>query len=261
MTEPKGNRWTPHNPLGVIALFVFLIETVATVSLHAVAEKPFAAVLVWFIVLYPIAIAASFFLLLWFKREALFGPMDFTDQGEFSRLLQKVERIEVKQEAVGIVDRGAGSEGVEEILRTVDRLLHLDDPWSVIDIGRVFLRRKEYEKSLKVFEHIKSKIEPSNESYYKLLANLAYSQIGLNRNEEAIENLLQIKKMKRGREFFLWHALALAYAYLKTGDIEQCKRWIEYVRKNGAETLDLSFFVRLYPEMATQIRSLADELP
>lgn len=259
MTEPQRNRWTPHNPLGVIALFVFLIETIATISLQRVAEQPYAYVLVWFIVFYPIGIAASFFLLLWFKREALFGPMDFADQSDFSRLLRQVERIEVKQEAVGIADRGVGTEGVEEILRTVDRLLQLDDPWSVIDVGRVFLRRKEYEKSLKVFEHIKAKIGPSNESYYKLLANLAYSQIGLDLYDEAIENLLQIKKMKRGRDFGLWHALALAYAYLKKGDLDQSRHWIEYVRDDGgAQTLDLSFFMDLYPEMAAQIRSLAD---
>lgn len=258
--EPQRNRWTPHNPLGVIALFVFLIETIATISLQRVAEQPYAYVLVWFIVFYPIGIAACFFVLLWFKREALFGPMDFADQSDFSRLLRQVERIEVKQEAVGIVDRGTGTEGVEEILRTVDKLLELDDPWSVIDVGRVFLRRKEYEKSLKVFEHIRTKIGPSNESYYKLIANLAYSQIGLEQYDKAIENLLEIKKMKRGMDFGPWHALALAYAYLKKGDIEQSGRWIEYVRKSGeAQTLDLPFFADLYPEMARQIQSLAEE--
>jgi len=93
MSDSKRERWTPHNPLGMIALFVFLIETVATVSLHTIVEKPAALILVWFIVLYPIAIAATFFLLLWYKREALYGPGDLPE-GEFSRLL-----LEVKDEA------------------------------------------------------------------------------------------------------------------------------------------------------------------
>lgn len=255
MTEQR-RHWTPKNPLGVIALFVFLIETIATISLHSVADKPFATILVWFIVLYPSGIATSFFLLLWFKREALFGPMDFTDQGEFSRLLlQKVERIEVKQDAAGIADRSAG---IDDILRTVDRLLELDDSWSAIDVGRAFFKRQEYDKSLKVFERIKSKVGTSNESYYKVLANIAYSQIGLKRHSEAIENLLQVKKLKSGRNFGPWHALALAYAQLKSDNISECDRWIEYVRKNGTEDLNLEFSEELYPEMSDRIRGLVD---
>jgi tetratricopeptide (TPR) repeat protein len=148
---------------------------------------------------------------------------------------------------------------VDDILPTIDRLLQLDDAWSVIDIGRAFFKRKEYDKSLKVFEHIKSKIQPSNQSYYRLLANLAYSQIGLNRNADAIDNLLQIKELNRGRDFGPWHALALAYAYLKSGNVSQCQRWIEHVQKDGAVDLDLGFFEDLCPEMADRIRSLAEE--
>lgn len=255
MADSKRDRWTPRNPLGVIALFVFLIETVATISLRAVADKPFASVLVWFIVLYPIGIAACFFLLLWFKREALFGPMDFADQSEFSRLLlKKVEHIEAKQD-IARIDRDTA---LDDVFRTVDKLLQLDDPWSAINVGRAFLKRKDYEKSLKVFEYIKNKIEPSNDAYYKLLANMAYSQIGLSQHTEAIENLLQVKKTKRGRNFGPWHALALAYAFLKTNNNAECQKWLEYVRSNGAEELDLEFFEGLYPEMADRIRSLAD---
>ena len=98
MTEPsssKQERWTPRNPLGVIALFVFLIETVATISLRIVVEKSLALVLVWFIVLYPIGIATTFFVILWFKREALYGPMDLPE-GEFARLLLEIRETEMK---------------------------------------------------------------------------------------------------------------------------------------------------------------------
>jgi len=97
--DSNRKRWTPSNPLGMIALFVFLIETVATFSLRTVADKPVALVLVWFIVLFPIGIAATFFFLLWFKREALYGPMDLP-KGEFSRLLLEIRATELKvQEA------------------------------------------------------------------------------------------------------------------------------------------------------------------
>lgn len=255
MADSKQDRWSPRNPLGVIALFVFLIESVATVSLHAVADKPFASILVWFIVLYPVGIASSFFLLLWFKREALFGPMDFADQGEFSRLLlKKVEHIEAKQDLARI-DRDTA---LNDVFRTVDKLLQLGDPWSAINVGRAFLKRKDYEKSSKVFEYMSDKIEPASEAYYKLLANLAYSQIGLDRYAEAIENLLRVKKTKRGRNFGPWHALALAYAFLKTKNLAKSEEWVDYVRRNGARDLDLEFFEELYPEMASQIRTLEE---
>ncbi len=90
MPDSKQERWTPHNPLGVIALFVFLIETVATVSLRAINDHSLTSVLVWFIVLFPIAIAATFFVVLWFRREALYAPMDLP-KGEFTQLLLKVD--------------------------------------------------------------------------------------------------------------------------------------------------------------------------
>ncbi len=102
------------------------------------------------------------------------------------------------------------------------------------------------------------KIEPASEAYYKLLANLAYSQIGLDRYAEAIENLLRVKKTKRGRNFGPWHALALAYAFLKTKNLAKSEEWVDYVRRNGARDLDLEFFEELYPEMASQIRTLEE---
>jgi tetratricopeptide (TPR) repeat protein len=213
-------------------------------------------VLVWFIVLYPCGIAASFFILLWFKREALFGPMDFADQSDFSRLLlRKVERIEVKQDAATIADRNAG---IEDILRTVDRLLELDDSWSAIGLGRAFFKRNEYDKSLKVFERIKPKLNISNEAYYKLIGNIAYSQIGLHHYKDAIDLLLEVKKLNRGRDFGPWHALALAYANLKINNMPECEKWINWVRRRGAEDLDLEFFKSLYPEMAEQIEELSN---
>jgi len=256
MADDKQDRWTPRNPLGVIALFVFLIESIATVSLHAVSDKDFAVVLVWFIVAYPTGIAACFFLLLWFKREALFGPMDFSDQGEFSRLLiRKVEHLEAKQD-VARIDRDTA---LDDVFRTADKLLELDDPWSAIAVGRAFLKRKDYEKSLKVFDYLKTKIRPGDEAYYKLLANVAYSQTGLKQYEPAIANLLEVQKISRGRHFGPWHALGLAYAYQMSGNQKESGKWLDAVRRNGKDDLDLKFFEGLYPEMAASIREIAGD--
>jgi hypothetical protein len=73
--------------------------------------------------------------------------MDRADQGDFSRLLlKKVEHMEAKQE-VARIDRDTA---LDDVFRTVDKLLQLDGPWSAINIGRAFLKRREFDKCLKV---------------------------------------------------------------------------------------------------------------
>lgn len=253
MNDPIGKRWTPRNPLGVIALFVFLIETIATVSLREVAGTPFVAVFVWFIVLYPVGIALFFFFILWFKREALFGPMDFSDPGEFSRLLQKVEHIEAKQ-AVARIERDTS---LDDVLPAVDKLLDSKDTWSAIDAAREFLTKGEYQKSLKLLEHIANRVGSSDPSYFRLLANIAYSQIGLGRYADAIENLLKVKNTRRDRNFGPGHALALAYAYLKMNDDTESQKWMDAFRQMRFDNVDWALFERLYPELAPQLKVLA----
>jgi tetratricopeptide (TPR) repeat protein len=254
MAESIADRATPRNPLGVIALFVFLIETMATVSLHAVAEKPYAAILVWFIVIFPSVIAVLFFVLLAFRREALYGPMDYRDDGTFSDLLRKVGRIEAKQD----VDRIGKETTLDDVLRTVDKLLELGDTWSAISVGRAFLQEEENEKSLKVFEHIKSQTTKSDEAYYKIIANMAYSQIGLSKFDDAIKSLLELKKISRGAYFRAWHSLALAYSYFRTNNQDEYTKWMKHAKDHGVEDVDLEFFQRIYPEIAAEIKALAE---
>jgi tetratricopeptide (TPR) repeat protein len=254
MDEKPLQRWTPQNPLGVIALFVFLIETIATVSLHSVADKEFAIVLVWFIVGYPIGIAVCFFLLLAFKREALYGPKDYDDPKTFGDLLRKVARIEAKQAVEGIDETTA----LKDVLSTVDRLIAVDDVWSAISVGRSFLKQHEYGKSVKVLEHIKTGITPANNLYYKTLANIAYSEIGLKRYENAISLLLEVKRIKRGKHFQSWHGLTLAYAYFMAGKKNECDETLKWVKGNGVSDVDLEFFANMYPEIAEKIDALED---
>ena len=103
MASVLKDRAAPQNRLGIIALFVFFIEAIATVSLGLVVSQPYAIYLVWFIIFYPTFIALAFFVLLWVKREALYSPSDFRDDTTFRDiLLRKVEVIEAKQDAARI---------------------------------------------------------------------------------------------------------------------------------------------------------------
>ena len=257
MLEPQQvhskSRILPSNPLGMIATFVFLIETVATVSLHAVSDKPYAVLLVWFIILYPTAIAFSFFILLWFKREALYAPMDFGDSETFKDLIiKKVERIEAKQE-LSSIDRDTD---LNDIFKTIDRLLSLDDAWSAIGVGRAFLRQKEYAKASKVFDYVKAKIPKSSGIYYKPIANLAYAKIGMDSYDEAISLLEEVRRINGGRDFQPWHSIALAYSYKKSGKKQEYEDQIASTKDMDTKNIDKNYFVFLYPEIANDILKL-----
>ncbi|TQV84395.1 tetratricopeptide repeat protein [Aliikangiella coralliicola] len=88
MMESRKHRIYPTNPLGIIALFVFFIEAISTFSLKILADthSEYVSALVYFIILFPSAIAVMFFLTLWCKREALFAPGDFKDESNFLSL-------------------------------------------------------------------------------------------------------------------------------------------------------------------------------
>jgi hypothetical protein len=94
--EKIKEKITPRNPLGIIALFVSFIEAVATVSLKIVADA--GAGILWaivlFMILYPTVIAILFFVILWKRREILFGPMDFSDPKGFENILLRAEVLQ-----------------------------------------------------------------------------------------------------------------------------------------------------------------------
>jgi tetratricopeptide (TPR) repeat protein len=255
IAEKLKEKITPRNPLGIIALFVSFIEAVATVSLKIVADA--RAGILWaivlFIILYPTIIAIFFFVILWKKREILFGPMDFPDPKSFENiLLQGFQRIEVKQEAA-IIDVNTA---LNDVYKTIDKLMEFNDIWTAVQVGRSYLERKEFDKSLQIFQYMLNKVSPSNESYCKVLANAAYSMIGKNDYENAIEYLRRIESLNRGRHFWTWHSLALAYAYFRKGEKIQYQKYLNKAKKLSEEgyDIDVNYFSELYPEIEADLR-------
>jgi tetratricopeptide (TPR) repeat protein len=258
MSENLKEKVTPRNPLGIIALFVSFIEAVATVSLKFVADsqvKPLLWVLVFFIILYPTFIAVAFFLILLKKREILFGPMDFADPRGFENiLLRGFQRIEAKQEAA-IIDVNTA---LNDIYRTVDKLLDLNDSWTAVQVGRSYLQKNEFDKSLQIFLYMLNKVSPTSENYYKILANAAYSMIGKQEYQGAIDYLRKVESIDRGRHFWAWHSLALAYAYFQTNDNTQYRQYLNKAKKSHDDgyEIDIDFFCELYPEIEKDLRKL-----
>jgi membrane protein YdbS with pleckstrin-like domain len=73
-----------RNPLSVIAMFVLLVEAIATITLIQVsAQEPIAFPLVWFVIAFPTLIALLFFSTLWWRHQFLYSPMEYRQTNPF----------------------------------------------------------------------------------------------------------------------------------------------------------------------------------
>ena len=240
-----GDRFSPRNPLGIIALFVFLIEAIATISLKFVVGTEFAGHLVWFIILYPTFISIAFFTFLWMKREAFYSPYDFRSDATFHELLRRVEVLDIKQEAAKIDE----STRPNEVIETIQRLVALGDIRGAIDVGRTFLKQADYDRALEVLSYMKEKVPPSDPLHYKVCANRGYALIGAGKYDDAITELERVRLMNQGDNFLAWHAVALAYAHLKNGNAEKSTELLSLARDLGGFKGNEHFFSKLYPEL------------
>jgi tetratricopeptide (TPR) repeat protein len=250
------SRFSPRNPLGIIALFVFLIEAIATLSLKVVAGTPYVGVLAWFVVLYPTFISSAFFYVLWKKREAFYGPHDFRSDAMFGELLRRVEVLDAKQEAA-VLD---SSTNADEVTQSVQRLLELGDVKAAIEVGRTFIKQAEYERALQVLTYLNERVPASHPLYYKIRANRSYAYIGLERYAAAIADLEKVRLLERGDHFLAWHAVALGFALLKAGDPNKSAEVMALARDLEGFHGNEKLFGKLYPELrpvllATQSRA------
>ena len=246
-----GDRFSPRNPLGIIALFVFLIETIATISLKFVVGTAFVAHLVWFIILYPTFISLTFFAFLWLKREAFYSPYDFRSDSTFHELLRRVEVLDAKQDAAKIDE----STRPNEVIETIERLVALGDIRAAIDVGRTFLKQTDFERALEVLSYLKEKVHPSNPLQYKILANRGYALIGAGKYDDAIAELERVRLMSGGNNFHAWHAVALSYAHLKKGDVERSSDMLALARDLSGFKGNERFFSTLYPDLRDSLIS------
>lgn len=90
------------NPLTIIAIFAALAEIAGTISL-GIVDASLQSVFVWFVMLFPVLLVASFFLTLNFNPKVLYAPADFRDDksfiatvsGDFDRPFLTVQRGDV----------------------------------------------------------------------------------------------------------------------------------------------------------------------
>lgn len=238
-----------RSPLGIISLFVFFIEAIATVSLGIAVKTQYVSHVVWFIILFPTLIVFLFFITLWTKRECLYSPMEFRDDRSFLNLLNKVDRLEIKQRASEI---DLATTELPEVYATLDRLIKLNDIYGAVQVGRAYLKQQRYEESVEIFSYLKNKANIKSEVYFKVLSNLAYSLIGKEKYLDAIKNLTEVEKL-RGKDFRSWHSIAMAYSYFKLGDNTNFEKWIASSKARPEYRRNTALFKSLYPEISAMI--------
>ena len=96
-----------RNPLGIVALFIFLIYGIASLLLGltaSVLESGERYLLVSFVVVFPIVVLLAFYRLVTLHHGKLYSPGDFKDEANFFRMLTPAE------------DYSRLNEGVEEVI-------------------------------------------------------------------------------------------------------------------------------------------------
>ena len=237
------------NPLGIIALFVFLIEVVSTYSMNILVDTNYLGHLVWFVILFPSVIAFLFFGTLWFKSASFYSPQDFREDESFLRLNKKIEVIYSRQEAEQITVDAP----LDFAFNLVGRLLKNGEVSGAIKVGRAYLTVSDYESSHAIFKYICDNTESENFQYSRAVAHLAYSEIGLKKYEKGIKQLLKVYELSGETKFFVWNSVALAYAYYKMRDTERFEHWLSYSKKRKEFGKHKKQLAELYDEITSSL--------
>jgi tetratricopeptide (TPR) repeat protein len=248
-------RAYPRNPIGVIALFVFFIEAIATASLKFLldANSPYAGHIVFFILGFPVLLVILFFGTLWMRRESLYSPSDFREDANFIQLFRRVdarvEKVEIRQRAAQLDPRGDPA----DVFAVIPDLLARNDIETVVSLGRAFLKVKRYSNSLDVFRLL-ARLPLSPEVQSQVMAFTAYCLNGLGLYQESIQELKELRKLDPALAEKFWPSLASAYSHFKLGQRPEFSAWLDKAAsRNGApEYLELA--IQLYPELRDPLK-------
>lgn len=246
-----------RNPLSVIAMFVLLVEAIATITLIEVrGEQSIALPLVWFVVLFPTLIALLFFCTLWWRHQFLYSPMEYRSDESFLTAMTRLNRVEARQEAAELNPHTTGERQSRQV---VERLLSLGDVRAAVKVGRTFLNDEQFEIAARIYRFILEKISSRHEDRYHVLANLGYAQIGMEQYEDAVNTLRDCISLIGEDKAYPWHHLALAYAHYKlssdpSDDHNRRFKYFLAKGKNHSWFKDgRAFYRRLYSDMAKHL--------
>ena len=247
--EIKDKIYYPNNPLGIIALFVFFIETINATTIYFLKEQPeLLKYVVIFIISFPSIIAILFFVFLWKKPQAFYTPSDYKEDKSFLEAIFK--EIKFDQQVFQATISPPSNPNTVFVL--VDDLIEKKEFLSVVRIGRGYLKLKEYVKCLQFFEYVKDKMSKNEDFYVTMIANCAYSLIGLKEYEKALKYLLELKSILKDK-IEVWHLVPLAFCYFSTGNQDEFILTIEKANQHPKMNEEIEEFKIRYPEIATKL--------
>jgi len=246
MQNLDRKRIYPKNPVGIIALFVFFIEVISVVSLKFILEfqSAYTGHMIWFIILFPSTIVLLFFVTLWFRREGLYSPADFRNDESFLSLFKKVEKLEVIQQASQIDPRSSS----RELISMIKKLVEQDEIYAAVHLARAPLKIGNFDSSLECFTFLMENVSKTHDEFTAIQSNFAYSLIGKNQYQQAIEVLTEIASDPTV-DLDIWQLMALAYSYFKLGNEELFKNYFQYATGMKEFNKNKSIFEKLYPEI------------
>lgn len=207
----------PSNPLGIIATFVFFIEAIGASTVFIIKDCYFLLnKIISFIIIFPSTIALIFFIILIYKRQILFGPSDFQNEKDFIHLIEidrRLKDLEIGQEVSHVIADPPIELG--SVFNLVNELIERNSFMIIVGIGRGYLRINQFDKSLKYYEYVKTKIPKNNDYYKMIITNIAYSKIGLGNYEHALNDLNEVKEIVGESNLEIWHLAAMSYVLYK----------------------------------------------
>jgi len=86
----KTAQRSARNPLGIIALFLALVHgmNVVLVEVASDLDPNQRQIIIWFLVLFPVLVLITFYLLVTKHPDKLYAPSDFTDEANFVRIFE-----------------------------------------------------------------------------------------------------------------------------------------------------------------------------
>ena len=158
-----------NNPLTIIAIFAGLAEVSGTTILPLLKEN-IQSTYIWFLMIFPSALVAMFFLVLFFRREILYAPSDFRDDASFIGLFQPSQKSRLD-----IINDDVKEEGIKKEEKTEPDQSAQTQSRQINDIRAISLYTeelilKELSKELNV--HFERNVSP------KYNHNLNFDAIG-----------------------------------------------------------------------------------
>lgn len=245
-----------RNPLSVIAMFVLLVEVIATVTLVQVTDKPDIALpIAWFTVAFPTLIAVLFFFTIWFKHQGLYSPYEYRSDDSFLTAMRRLQRVEARQEAD---DLNPQTSDLDQSKKVIDRLLAVGDVRAAVKVGRTFLKAGQGETAAHLFSYALDQSDATHVDRYNILANLGYAQLQEQRWSEGLKSLESAIDLAGSSRVAPWHQFAAAYAHhhlssRKGDEHDQAKTALIKATKSSGIRFDANFFRALYPEIAKEI--------